>query len=335
LAWPFIGCTTTRVSNLDAFDKIEMNRVVPYPTEEELRKRAVEIVIVDLASPEVGEVELVESRSWSRRELERIAEESGATLREWPRGDSAALDLESLFLDLEAGDPELSGADFVLATRFTTYEFSGTWQDPFKFLWQAPEEVENKEGTCTHRVDVAFEVEVIAIGTGDPVRKTYSLAHSAERTSKNLDRSCPLLPAPTSVLFETAMDQALMCLRVPIGRLLTPRGHVIAHRKAPEADRHLYKISLGAGQGIEEGDDVEIRREQRSVAPTGEEARSERILVTGVVTDQIRPQTAWVAVDPLRAVDEILKGDIARPLVHEGLLSSLSGPSCREILEEQ
>jgi hypothetical protein len=33
--------------------------------------------------------------------------------------------------------------------------------------------------------------------------------------------------------------------------------------------------------------------------------------------------------------DEILKGDVVRPILEQGLLSSLSGPQCGRILEER
>ena len=41
------GCASGRVSNLDAYEEVPMDRVVPYPSDEELGKRAFEVVIVD------------------------------------------------------------------------------------------------------------------------------------------------------------------------------------------------------------------------------------------------------------------------------------------------
>jgi hypothetical protein len=69
------------------------------------------------------------------------------------------------------------------------------------------------------------------------------------------------------------------------------------------------------------------------MSPSGEETRSERVVATGIVTDQIKSQRAWVAVDPSKAVGEILEGDVVRPVLSEGLLSSLSGPNCSKILD--
>ncbi|MEM9175163.1 MAG: hypothetical protein AAGC67_08000, partial [Myxococcota bacterium] len=113
------------------------------------------------------------------------------------------------------------------------------------------------------------------------------------------------------------------------------RNVPVGHRKAPGADRHIYRITLGSGQGLEPGDEVEVRREQRSMSPTGEETREERVIAKGAVTDQVRAQQAWVAIDPSKASETILDGDVVRPIFSEGLLSSLTGPDCEEILTER
>ena len=64
------------------------------------------------------------------------------------------------------------------------------------------------------------------------------------------------------------------------------------------ADRHLYRITLGSAQGIEPGDYVEIRREQRAMDPSGVETRTERVLALGRVSDQVKAQMSWIAADP-------------------------------------
>ncbi len=331
-----VGCASMRVSNLDAFESISMNRVVPYPDATELRKRAFQIIVVDRASAGIDDSSLLEPRRWSRRQLEGMAAEAGATVIDRSLQDLSAIRTEGVLLELDGNASVLSGADYALATRFSTYRYTASWKRPFKFLWQSIEEVADKPGSCTHRAEVEFDVQVIEIGSNDRVSMTYSLEHLAERKTKSLDQSCPLAPAAMSVLFETAMDEAMSCLRLPIGRLLSPRGHVSAHRKAPEADRHLYRISLGSAQGIEIGDQVEIRREQHATSPSGEHTRTERVIATGVATNQVMAQEAWVEIDLSKGTEEILDGDVVRPAVtREGLLSSLSGPNCKRILAER
>jgi hypothetical protein len=328
------GCATSHVSDLDAYEVIPMSRVVPYPSPEELRKRAFEIVIVDRPSVGIDEKTLEAPHAQVRRALERIAAQSGATIIDRSLQEPSWTPSEGILSGLEGLDADaVRGADYALADRFSTYGYSATWRKPFKFLWQSEEDVAGKPGTCDHRVEVGLDVQVIDIGKNDHVEKTFALEHSGEQSNEDLDPACTIAPVTLSVLYETALDQALSCLALPLGAMLAPRGHVTEHRKAPEAERHIYRISLGSDQGIEHEDTVEIRREQRSTTPDGQETRSERVIALGRVTDQVTANASWVAVDPAKATTEILAGDVVRPYESEGLLDSLSGPDCGAILE--
>lgn len=330
------GCASTRVSNLDAYPEVPMNRVAPYPSDEELRKRAYEVIIVDRPSPGIDEAQIRKARARVRRALEGLAAEAGAAVIDRSLQEIGELETEEVLRELggESGE-ELTGADFALATRFGTHRYTSEWKKPFKFVWQDPVDVEGKPGTCTHRAEVEIDVQVIEVGSNDRAKKTYALAHSAEQKNKDLDSACGIAPTSVTALFEKAIDEAIGCLRVPLGRELSPRGHLTAHRKAADADRHIYRISLGSAHGLEKGDRVEIRREQRATSPTGEETRTERVIAGGEVTDQVNVQSAWVAIDPAKASDQLLDGDVVRPVFEEGLLSSLSGPDCEEILKER
>jgi hypothetical protein len=328
------GCASSRVSDLNAYQEIPMNRVVPYPPQDELRKRAFEIIVVDRPSVGIDDAALQVSLAQVRRRLEGFAVDAGAAVIDRSLQDLAAIRTEGVLSELDGREADaVTGADYALATRFSTFRYSSTWKKPFKFLWQSPEDVAANPGTCNHTVEVEFDVQAIRIGTNDRVEKTFALGQTAEQKNKDLDPACTISPVSVSVLFETALDEALSCLRLPLGRLLSPRGHISAHRKAPEAERHIYRVSLGSAQGIERGDTVEIRREQRATSPTGEESRSERVISLGRVTDQVTQQMSWVAIDLAKATDEILAGDVVRPIEKESLLASLSGPNCGSILE--
>jgi len=328
------GCASSRIADLDAYEKIPMNRVVPYPTEKELRKRAFEIVVVDRPSAGFDDETLEIPRAQVRRGLERIAAGAGAGIIERSLHDVSAIRTEAILseLDSRAADA-VTGADYALATRFSTYRYASTWEKPFRFLWESAEDLAAKPGACDHTAEVEFDIQMIQIGTNDRIEKTFALEHSAEQTTKDIDSDCPITPAKLSVLYEKALDEALGCLELPLGRLLSPRGHISAHRKAPEAERHIFRVSLGSAQGIQQGDTVEIRREQRTMSPSGEELRTERVLSLGRVTDQITPQASWIAVDLSKVTGEILEGDVVRPVESESLLASLSGPNCESILE--
>lgn len=330
------GCASGRVSNLDAYDDVPMNKVVPYPSTAEMRKRAYELVIVDRPAVGIDEGLLVKARAQVRRALEGIAAEAGAAVIDRSLQEIGGIRTEGVLGELEGRESEeISGADYALATRFSKYRYTAQWKRPFKFVWQSLEDIAGKPGTCTHKAEVDVDVQLIEIGSNDRVTRTYALEHAIEQKTKDLDPTCGIAPVTLNVLFESALDEALSCLNLPLGSTLSPRGHVTAHRKAPSAERHIYRISLGAAQGMKRGDRVEIRREQRAMSPTGEETRSERVIAVGEVSDQVMAQSSWIAADPSEAASEILNGDVVRPVLSEGLLSSLSGPDCEKILVER
>lgn len=329
-----VGCASGRVKNLDAYEDVPMNRVVPYPSQSELRKRAFEIVIVDRPAVGIDDALLERPRAQVRRALEGIAADAGASVIDRALGKLGALRTEGVLGELEGREAEeVTGADYALATRFSKYQYAAVWKKPFKMPWQSEEEVASKPGTCEHMASVELDIQQIEIGSNDKVTRTFSLDHEAEQTTQDLDPACTLPPVTLEVLFEKALDEALSCLDLPLASALAPRGHLTGHRKAPGADRHIYRITLGSAHGIEPGDEVEIRREQRSVSPSGDETREERVIAKGEVTDQVRAQISWVAIDPSKAAESLLDGDVVRPVFSEGLLSSFSGPDCDEILE--
>lgn len=330
------GCATGRVSNVDAYEDVPMNRVVPYPSQQELRKRSFELVIVDRPAVGIDEGLLERPRAQVRRALEGVAADAGASVIDRSLGELGALRTEGVLGELEGRETEeVTGADYALATRFSKYQYTALWKKPFKMPWQSDEAVASKPGTCEHTATVELDVQMIEVGSNDTVARTFALEHAAEQETKDLDPACTLPPVTLTVLFEKALDEALSCLDLPLGEALAPRGHLTGHRKAPGADRHIYRITLGSGHGMEPGETVEIRREQRSVSPTGEETREERVIATGEVTDQVRAQQSWIAADPSKATDTILDGDVVRPVFSGGLLSSLTGPDCEEILTER
>lgn len=59
------------------------------------------------------------------------------------------------------------------------------------------------------------------------------------------------------------------------------------------AERHIYRMSLGSVQGIKPGNHIEVRREQRSTSPGGQEIREERVIAKGIVTNHVSAGPSW------------------------------------------
>jgi hypothetical protein len=330
------SCAKPVVSDLDAYQVVPMGRAVPFPSEQELDKRVFEVVVVDRPADGIDEQVLRKARSQVRVGLEKIAASYGAAV-----GDRSTPGFDGVRTDRP--DPQFEGVDvavvssrdYSISTRFTTFRHAAVWSKPTKLPWQSEADLAKKPGTCTHTAEVAFDVALFEKGWEDTLSHSYLLTHKAIQQNKDLDQACTIAPVNVDTLFETAIAEALGCIELPLGNRVSPRGHVLAHRQAREGVSHIYQVSLGADQGIDSGELVEIRRVEISQAADGAELRDERVIATGAATDQISAQDSWIAV----AVDDvktpILEGDVVRRYFQKDLISKLSGPNCKLILVER
>jgi len=330
------GCAKPVVSDLDAYPVVAMNRAEPYPSDEVLAKRVFEVAVVDRPSPGLEEEALRKVRSQVRVGLEKIAASHGAAVIERSQPGFEGVRVDSPDAGFEGVEAEtIRSGDYAISTRFTTYSHQAVWNKPIKWPGQSEEDLAKKPGTCIHTASVAFDVLVLDKGWEDRVERTYVLTHSAKQENKDLDKSCTIAPVSVDALFETAIAEALECLDLPLGTRVSPRGHVLAHRKSKDGETHIYQISLGADQGVDAKEPVEFRRIDVIPGSGGAESRSERVIGKGVATDQITAQDTWVAADPADFDTELLEGDVVRRVFSQGLINDLKGPGCKRILSER
>lgn len=330
------GCAKPAVSDLDAYQILPMDRVVPYPTDDELAKRVLEVAVVDRPADGLDEQTLLASRAQLRTGLEKIIAFHGAAVVERSQPGFEGVRSDRPGMDFQGLEPELvTGGDHAVSARFTTHRHQAVYAKPRKMPWQSEEDVAEKPGTCTHTAEVAFDVQLVEKTWEDTLQRTYLLTHQAKQENKDLDEACTISSVNVATLFETAIAEALGCLELPLGTRVSPRGHVLAHRKAREGETHIYQVSLGSEQGVDAEEPIEIRRVERSQAAEGVEIRTERVIATGLATDQITAQDSWIAVNLDDVKAEILEGDVVRRYFQKDLIENLTGPNCKKILVER
>jgi len=97
-------------------------------------------------------------------------------------------------------------------------------------------------------------------------------------------------------LINKAGEDAIHAARIELKNFLAPRGYLIGGRSY-EGDR-IIKISLGYGNGVKEGDDIEIKTKKKVINQlTEEESIEEYVVGYGTVSDKIQRKTAWVHLD--------------------------------------
>lgn len=330
------GCAKPTVSDLDAYQAIEMNRTAAYPDDEERGKRVFEVAVVDRPSEGLDEGSLRKSRTQLRVGVEKIAASFGAAVIDRSQPGYEGLRTDQPESPFEGLDVEfIRAGDFSISSRFTQHRHQAVYSKPAKLPWQADEDVAKKPGTCVHTAEVGIDVQLVRKGWDDDVTRSFILTHSAKQENKDLDPACTITPVHVETLFETAISEALTCLEIPLGTRVSPRGHVLAHRKSREGETHIYQISLGADQGVDAKEPIEIRRVDESRDAAGRKRRDERVIAKGIATDQITGDETWVAIDPSDAEGEILEGDVVKRVFQRGLINDLTGPNCKLILVER
>lgn len=324
------------MSDLDAYRVVPMNRVDPFPSEEERAKHVFEVAVVERPSPGFDEATLRKPREQVHLGLEKIAASFGAAVIDRSRPGFDAVRSDRPRSEFEGVDAEVvPSGDYALSARFTTLRHAAVWTPPTKLPWQSEEDVAKKPGTCTHTAEVTFDVELVRKGWEDQVERVYLLNHKAVQENKDLDRACTISPVTIDTLIETATAEALACLEIPLGTRISPRGYVLAHRKSKEGESHIYEVSLGLEHGVDPEEPLEFRRVERFDQSDGTQLRRERVIATGVATAQITPETTWVAVNLDDVKTEILEGDLVKRYFQKGLLTNLTGPDCKKILAER
>lgn len=330
------GCQTPAASDLDAYPVVPMSKAVPYPSDAEREKRVYEVAVIDRPSEGLDEHALRKPRAQVRVGLEKIAASHGAAMIERSKPGFEGVRSHEAGADFQGVEVEVvPTGDYSIAARFTTYRHAASWSKPMKLPWQTEADVAKKPGTCTHTAEIAFDVELVQKGWEDAVKRTYIVTHKAQQENKDLDQACTIAEVTVDTLFETAISEALSCLELPLGTRVSPRGHVLAHRKAKDGESHLYQVSLGLEQGVDPEEPLEFRRVELAQQPDGSELRTERVIAAGVATQQITGQDTWVAVHADDLSTPILEGDVVKRVFKKSLINDLNGPDCKKILAER
>jgi hypothetical protein len=312
-----LACATTRIGDPDEYEPVSLNRVFPYPSDEELAEQSIEVELSACYTDELPESEVGEAAAAVQSDLERYLREAGATVIDPDNGGSS-----------ENGSVD---ADWGLVTRITRFEHFSEFAGPTS-LFKSAEELTDKPGTCTHHGEVEFEIGAFKAPVKDVPRTTLRLKNSDDFSEKQFDDSCPISPARQHSLLEDALREAIPCLQIPIKNRLAPRGYVLEQRVSPAGDKHIYRTSLGERNGAESGLELSILRVQYMTTSDGRKTRDERKIGKAVITDEIGDDYSWISVKPRDPDQPVLAGDLVRGVYADSLVSGLGLGKCRRIL---
>jgi hypothetical protein len=326
------ACASTQIGSPDQYQLVSMNKVFPYPAEEDPRQ--VSVVLAQRYASELPGSVVGGALAQTHRTLAGFASAAGA--REVESGADAD---RVLALGVRRWKPAGASSEtpsHALVSTFSRYDYASEYAKPVNWFRKSEEEMAGKPGRCTHRAEVELSVQLYELpSSGLPV-KSFTLANSGQAKTKSSDASCPYSEAQQKVLFEHTLKQALECLQIPIQNSLAASATITEHRKKADADEHIFRAGLGTSNGGKAGLQVDIYRIQISTTDDGDRSVQEIEIAEGVITDQVADDHSWIRVDLGKAQQPLLKGDLAKLSYRESLVSGVPGfGACHRILSEE
>ena len=326
------ACAGNQIGSPTDYDPVELSRVYPYPSPEELGRQKTEVVLASLHTTEFPQDVVGESLTAVQQSLIALLHEAGARVI-----DRSLDDLGSVQKDMTRAYEERSSryeADLALISRISRYEHRASYEPP-SGLFKSEEELAAEPGTCTHVGEIVIDVKALAVPTDETARATFTLRNNAEFEAADSDTACPIEDARRIALLEEALQEALPCLAIPIKNQFAPRGYLEEHRRSNAGDVDIFKTSLGSKNGARPGLELSISRVQYMTTADGQQDREEHEIGTAVISDQIGPDHSWVLIDVGNLEQKVLAGDTVRAVYSDTFTAGLGLGKCSHILQQQ
>ena len=325
------ACASTEIGDPNDYGAVELNRVYPYPSAEELAQQKTEVVLTTHYTTELPAKIVGASMTLVQQDLLRVLDEAGARVV-----DRSLDDLRSVRREISAQSKRRRGTgmdvNWVLISRMARYEHSAHY-DPPSGMFKSKEELIAEPGTCTHTALVEVDIKAIVLPTDDVARATFTLKNSHEIEQDDFEESCPFDGAHKQALLDETLAEALPCLTVPLKNQFAPRGYIEEHRVSSAGDTHIFKTSLGKRNGARPGLELSVFRVQYMTTRDGRQDREEHRIGKALITDQIGNDYSWVAVNPNDLEQQILAGDLVRAVYEESLATDLGLGKCDDMLQ--
>lgn len=327
----FLACAGQRIGDPSAYAPVTLNRVFPYPSEQELAGQKIEVVLAAQYTDELPRERVGTTTTGLLAVVDRYLSQAGAGVI-----DRSIHDLETVRDELEAAERRrgingFTGADWAIVARTDKFRHWSEYVPPSS-LFKNEEELQQDPGTCKHYGEVEARLRAFEIPTDDVAQATYTLRHADMFEESQFDQSCPLDGTRELIFLEDVLKEALPCLEVPLKNGFAPIGYIEEHRIDADAGKHIYRTSMGEKDGALPGLELEIYRVQFMTTRDDERIRDERLMGHAVVTEQIGKSHSWILVDQADLSQSILAGDLVRAVYSDSQWSALGTGLCKRAL---
>jgi hypothetical protein len=329
-----LACAGNRIGDPSSYQEVTLNRVFPYPTEDELAGLNVEVVLAAHYSEELPKERVGSAMKPVLASLEGYLSAAGAGVIDRSIHDLATVRDELEAAEAGADSSGFTGADWAIVARFEKFRHWSKYEPPSS-LFKNEEELAASPGECKHHGEVEVLLRVFEVPTDDVARASYRLEHDGMFEESEFKRSCPIDATREMIFLEDIVKEALPCLEGPIKNGFSPRGYIEEHRTRPDSGLHIYRTSIGKRNGASLGLKLQIYRVQHMTGRNGQRDRHEQLIGSGTITEQIGDGHSWMLVPPGDLTQPILAGDLVRAVYDDPQSSILGLGICGEALTFQ
>ncbi|WP_457562903.1 hypothetical protein [Caminibacter pacificus] len=213
--------------------------------------------------------------------------------------------------EAELSNSNINSADYVINAKILSSSYSHYYHKGY--YWKDKKGRTHYEPPYySYRGCVSAQIEIIKIPQ-NYIAKTFYIndcAYDSSRYYQNKKRA---------LLYE-ALKGAISNIQTELKNFFAKKGYIIEIRK--KDDVYIIKTTLGAIDGIKEGDEVDVYTIKESINPLTNKPFKEIVkIASGEVSNVIHQNTSWIIVKDPKT--QIKIGDFVKPKFDEGFFKRL------------
>lgn len=318
LALGLVGCSSTKISDLGAYQKVPLQQLERMPSKAALegaKSRVIVYALEDSKSPGTGTLV-------SDTVTKELNTTNNVVIVDRALAASLSNEIQLAEAKGRTGYKGQDVADFAIMGKVTDagagvrFTEASSWTD--------------KEGkthyvsaTCTKSGKVSFSLKIVQLPALDVV-KTIDEEASTSSSEDTRYGYCPELSrGAVSGLISSASANAVQKVRTELKNQFAPAGYVV-ERRTKDKDS-IFKTTLGSTGGAKEGLAVVfVRPVQEQNALTGVSTTEQQKIAEGVISDQIGASFSFVIISDKEKANQIKLGEKVQVKFEDSFMDSFN-----------
>lgn len=301
------GCASSKIDNLDAFQKLPMQQSANMPSKAALigsKSRVIILGVEDTKWPGAGQ-------DVANKVTKELNTTNNVVIVDRTLAAQLGQEIQLAETKGRTGYKGQDVADFAITGKVTDgaagikYTASSSYKDKEGKIYYTPAQ-------CTTSGSAAFSLKIVQLPSLNVIKTIEGdgTASSTQDADSGWGRSkCVSLDQATANgIVSAAMNNAMRKARTELKNQFAPSGYVTERRRFEKTN--IFKTTLGAPDGAQQGLTVGIIHFSTEQNPlTGEKNTEQHSIAEGLISDQIGNNFSFVIIADTEKADKILLGD--------------------------